>query len=198
MKQLRVEDIDVLIAGFDETGSLPPLTPDDVGMLERYENQARRREKEISLSAVRQLFADNKALISHAPDGHPFVEGYSGSLSISHSSSEIAVAYSRTRIVGIDVERWRPALLRVRKKFLSESEMLQWTGDTLLLRAWTIKEAVYKAALIKGLSLFAIHLPDPRSENPVAQVITENGGCHSFSLLYLNTPSAAVTLAIRE
>ncbi len=45
---------------------------------------------------------------------------------------------------------------------MSENELAAYTSDALLLRAWTMKEALYKAALTPGLDFRRdITLPIP-------------------------------------
>ena len=56
------------------------------------------------------------------------------------------------RTVGVDIEQWREQLVRVAPRVLSESEMAVYGASSdLLLRAWTMKETLYKAALTPGL-----------------------------------------------
>lgn len=156
----------------------------------------RMREKEAARVAVWALTGDG-AVISHCSDGHPFVDGHPGSLSISHASDLLVAAFSRNHIVGIDIEYPREALRRVVSKFLSESEREKYDELPLLLRAWTIKEAVYKAALEKKLSLFDIILPDPGESVPFAMVRTSTG-IRRFRLCYSSIGEALVTLAVRD
>lgn len=85
------------------------------------------------------------ARLDHLPDGAPIADG-ARFISISHSRRLAAVAISQSAPLGIDAEEDRRAtLLRVAPKFLSDRER-QWVGEADLVRAWTIKEAVYKAA----------------------------------------------------
>lgn len=108
---------------------------------------------------LRKHLGENVEL-DHRQSGAPFIRGVENlSVSISHSHRYAAVAIGRQVTVGIDIEetcRYRQ-LERVRSKFLSACE--QNFADVDLLEAWTIKEAVYKAALTPGLALSEIILP---------------------------------------
>lgn len=104
--------------------------------------------------AVRRLVAEAlgpEAVLSHRPDGSPVVEGLGREISVSHCAGLAALAVGGRDRIGVDIERPRAALGRVVHKFLSASEMKEWTADGDLLRAWTIKEALYKAAGVAGV-----------------------------------------------
>lgn len=90
-------------------------------------------------------------------------------ISVTHCRSLAAMALSHISEIGIDAEVWRPQLHRVAHKYLAPSELSKWaTTPRLLLLAWTIKEAVYKAARTPGLPLHSITLPDPEFSPLVA------------------------------
>ncbi|MCD8387814.1 MAG: 4'-phosphopantetheinyl transferase superfamily protein [Bacteroidales bacterium] len=107
----------------------------------------RQRERE-AVGRILEEIAAPGATVEHNADGAPIVKGIPY-ISITHSQRLAAVATSDTGPVGIDAEEWRSALERVKTRFLSAEE-LEWCDDLLL--AWTIKEAVYKASGIKGLT----------------------------------------------
>lgn len=125
-------------------------------------------------AAVESLIA--KALgegmrLTHNAEGVPAVSGHPElRISISHSASHclLAVGNSPHINIGVDIESPRPQLLRVAQRFLTpaEEDSANRCGDEtlklgLLLKYWTAKEAVYKAALTPGLALKEIHIaPD--------------------------------------
>ena len=120
----------------------------------------REAEREASLLLARRV-AGPDAVIHHYSDGAPFIPGFSGHISLTHCRSLAAIAVSSSPHIGIDAEIWRPQLIRVAPKFLSPSELPYWSASPLrLLFAWTVKEAVYKAARTPGLPLHSIALPD--------------------------------------
>lgn len=80
-------------------------------------------------------------------DGHRYERNIS--LSHCHGLAALAVA-EHGYIVGVDAETLRPQLEKIAERVFSPEEIEVYTGDDLL-RAWTLKEAVYKAMLTPGL-----------------------------------------------
>lgn len=111
--------------------------------------------------------------VCHSPSGAPFLSGVDSppAISITHSRDLVAVAVAPVGChVGIDAENTGRdrQLRRVAPRFLSPHQRPLWGATPeSLLRAWTIKEALYKAALIPGLPLEEIPLPGS-SEDTVA------------------------------
>lgn len=92
-------------------------------------------------------------------------------ISITHSRDLVAVAVAPAGChVGVDAENTGRdrQLRRVASRFLSPDQLPHWGATPeSLLRAWTIKEALYKAALIPGLPLEEIPLPGPSEDTVV-------------------------------
>lgn len=99
---------------------------------------------------VAEVFGPD-AVLSHRSDGSPVVEGLNREISVSHCAGLAALAVGGRERIGVDIELPRATLRRVVRKFLSDDEMSEWTSDGDLLRAWTIKEALYKAAGVAGV-----------------------------------------------
>lgn len=102
----------------------------------------------------------------HTATGAPRLTGAASHLavSVSHSHRLLLMAIgSDDAPLGIDTETFDRIgqLRRVAAKFLAPGdEMERWgSGDTLPVRAWTIKEALYKAAATEGWALCDIPLP---------------------------------------
>lgn len=134
------------------------------------------------------------AYLTHAPDGHPVltIGKRTVSISISHCRDEAVVAISDgDEPIGVDIETARQQLRRVAPKFLNNEE-LNAAGTTLhsLLRAWTAKEAVYKAALTPGLPLHDIRLDTPSAGFATARGIIYNIHYH------LDTPDKVIAIAL--
>ncbi|MBK7128122.1 MAG: 4'-phosphopantetheinyl transferase superfamily protein [Crocinitomicaceae bacterium] len=93
-------------------------------------------------------------IISYDTKGRPYLEN-GGFISISHSRNIVAIAYHPTHEVGIDAEFKSDKLIRISKKFLSNSELqeLNILDLTQITLAWSIKEAIYKMENTEGLSL---------------------------------------------
>ena len=137
----------------------------------------RQRAERLATEAIfKKRFGD--ITIGHDKNGAPYIVGLQDiKISISHCKNFCIAAISKTgRPIGVDIENPRAQLIRVKDRFLTDSEQkkleliinkragnsgnTQRSKPTLpdiylgeLLRYWTIKEAVYKAALTPGLGL---------------------------------------------
>lgn len=193
-----------------------PLTPSTPQSRREREQSARRR----LIAAV----LGNGIEISHHTDGSPYIVATPSSaattpsltvrpISISHSPSTLAlaVATSSTITIGIDVEAPRQQLERTASRFLSVDEKTRL--DSLvdpaeridyLLRCWTAKEAVYKAARTPGLPLAAIvtdrdfHtatiISSPSAESADSATAAP---CRRYALTYRHLPTSE-TLCIAK
>lgn len=115
--------------------------------------RTRTERERAAVGAIIARFFGADAIVGHRDTGAPYLVGREDiSLTVSHSRDYAAVAFSAERTIGVDIEQWREQLLRVAPRVLSESELgVYASSPALLLRAWTMKEALYKAALTPGL-----------------------------------------------
>ncbi len=87
------------------------------------------------------------ARYGHDEHGAPVVSGSSAFISVSHCADMVLLAVRAGGPVGADIELPRAQLERIAPKFLTQEEHLRYTtGRDVLLRLWTAKEAVFKAA----------------------------------------------------
>ena len=122
----------------------------------------RMRERQAVARLVRRAFGPD-AVLTHAPDGAPEIEGPEGEwFSITHCADECILAVTRDGRVGVDTESARPQLARVAPRFLAPGEDVS-LDLSYLLRMWTAKEAVYKAARTPGLGLDEIYVSGSRA-----------------------------------
>lgn len=149
------------------------------------ETLTRRQRERAAVSNILEALLPG-AQLAHNQDGAPLVEGVN--ISITHSQKLAAVAISSNAPVGIDAEEYRPALQRVKTRFLSPEELLWIKEDQDLLKAWTTKEAVYKALGIRVLTGPEIAI-DPDFRSATAQT-------RLFSLHHFQIDSTLITLAI--
>ena len=75
--------------------------------------------------------------------GKPFIEG-GPSISYSHSNSRALLMVSELSSCGIDLEVDNEKILRIARKFMSESELERYPSDAEKYWIWSIKEAVFK------------------------------------------------------
>ena len=90
--------------------------------------------------------------IEYTENGKPHITN--GHISISHSNNTIAIAYSSTNSLGLDIEHFNPKISKIKDKFLSDTEqkMFDITDEKTITTLWSIKEAVYKLFSIHGMS----------------------------------------------
>ena len=75
-------------------------------------------------------------------------------ISISHSGEMVAILISKDNGIGVDVERITEKVNLVKSKFLNQKEINYLSNDEEirnLTRAWTAKEAIYKAVRKPGI-----------------------------------------------
>lgn len=116
------------------------------------EDGATRSERE--RMAVAELVAEafgSEAVKCNDALGAPYIllmneERIGGCVSVSHSRHYAALAVSKLRYVGIDVEEDRAQLERVLPRITSAQEACYNTDARSRLEGWTLKEALYKAA----------------------------------------------------
>lgn len=105
---------------------------------------------------VRKAFGEG-AVKTNTPEGVPYIilaDGTHRDCSISHCAEIVALAVaSEGFTVGIDVEcnNRHSQLQRVAQRAFSPEEIEEYSNS--LVAAWTMKEAIYKAALTPGLDL---------------------------------------------
>lgn len=84
----------------------------------------------------------NEQIIKSAV-GKPSVKDSPNYISISHSKKSAAIVLS-TKKIGLDIEEFRPQLLRIQHKFVGPSEEICLNNLELLTWLWTCKEAIFK------------------------------------------------------
>ncbi|MGM9862418.1 MAG: 4'-phosphopantetheinyl transferase superfamily protein [Muribaculaceae bacterium] len=129
------------------------------------------RERRAVAAVLRHIFGSD-TVIAHTAQGAPSLPQHPQlQISISHCRSLCAVALADGPAqIGIDIEEARPQLERVAPRVLSAAEMdIYAPVSDGLLQAWTLKEALYKAALTPGLDFRAdIDICDARNTPAVA------------------------------
>ena len=128
--------------------------------------------------------------------------------SLSHTNSYAAAMLHPTAPVGIDVEQVSERVLRIRKKFLSETEesILQSFGSrfahlsmtAIYTLAWSAKEAAYKALHQSGID-FINDLPIVLIDAPVDAASNEytiNLGGKGQDLLVRGWVMSTICLAV--
>lgn len=121
-------------------------------------------QQKVKFELIARRFGDG-ARLQHTPEGAPCIEGSDLNLSLSHCAACVAMAVCPSPLrVGVDAEgcdRYEQ-LTRISRRFLSEAEWPLWSREPqLLLAAWVLKEALYKAAGHPGWALADIPVLTP-------------------------------------
>lgn len=104
----------------------------------------------------------------------PFFNDSEWHISLSHAYPFAAAAIRKHLPVGIDVEKKGRNIKPISARFLSSEEYGRWHANEIdLTRAWSSKEAIYKALAKPGLSFQeAIILPE-FDQNPMRTQVLE-------------------------
>lgn len=130
------------------------------------ENKSGKLWREMAMQIYCENGRDGYREVGHFPNGAPFLFGMPARISLTHTGHLLAIAtlpktpeaelskFTPRTALGIDAESLdREQVLKVRDKFLSDAEKELVEADNLEANiiAWTVKEALYKAALTEGL-----------------------------------------------
>lgn len=96
---------------------------------------------------IRELLKPDEFPVEYDASGKPFLAGSDFHISVTHTDDLAAVIISRHARVGIDIEKIKPRIEKVREKFLNPVESAsigKEKGLEQLTLAWCAKEALYK------------------------------------------------------
>ncbi len=124
---------------------LPAAHPFEEGLSEQ-----RARERYSWRKVAREILADPAAQFDYNELGAPQIVGSDHYISVSHSSTLLAVVISPTRCA-IDIERLDRNFERVASRYISPQEHAQLHTCELMPHIWSIKECLYKFAGQRGL-----------------------------------------------
>lgn len=114
---------------------------------------------------IRTLLHPEEYPVEYDQPGKPFLSGSKYHISVTHSHDRAAVIISSAFHTGIDIEKVRPRIRKVRDKYLSDRELsdLKDPDDPeALTLAWCAKEALYKLYGLKNLDFkknIRVHFP---------------------------------------
>lgn len=98
-----------------------------------------------------KLISESNLILNKKQTGRPFLYGSDLQISLSHNPKNTAVIFSKNAC-GIDIEVIRDKIIRIEKKFLSESELQQFSGKANeLTLLWSAKESLYKMLDTPGI-----------------------------------------------
>ncbi len=137
----------------DIPNAIDSLSPADQSTWAALTSDGRRQQFLAARLALEAIKPDSLVHLTY-PEGTPTLP--SGYVSFSHGGTHAVAIHHPFLAVGVDIEGPRPQLERIAQKFLHPEELTYLDGHPerhwLLRVAWGAKEAVYKAARVKGLA----------------------------------------------
>ena len=134
------EDVEALRAAIN-------LKEDEESLFRTFVAESRKKQWLAYRILVRRLIEPEDFPVKYDAMGKPFLAGSSYHISVTHTDDLAAVIISRKRKVGIDTEKIKPRIEKVKDKFLNESELSRLNkGSELgqMTLVWCAKEALYK------------------------------------------------------
>jgi len=128
-------------------------------------------------------FKDENIEICYDTNRKPYLKNRSEFISISHSHARLVVCVNKKENTGVDIELIRDKVLKIKHKFVNDSEALAAKDDVeKLITIWAAKEALYKCYGLKNLD-FKTNLKVEGFENDVFYGIIETTGFKKTLLL---------------
>ena len=106
--------------------------------------------------ALNSLFSQDITECLKDEHGKPFVKGFDGYISLSHSNEYAAAISHPNNAVGVDIEIVQPKIKRIKQKFMTDKELLFIRDEheiEQLYACWCAKESIFKWQGRKGISL---------------------------------------------
>jgi 4'-phosphopantetheinyl transferase len=112
-----------------------------------FHHELRKRQWLACRVLLKHLLFPLNTTLSYDRNGKPFLKGRSHYISLSHSGEFAAAVYSEKVPVGIDIERVKERVERVKERFLGANELESVQHENRLEQLyvfWCGKEALYK------------------------------------------------------
>jgi phosphopantetheinyl transferase len=134
----------------EDTGQLLQhlnLSDTEQRLLHMFKTELRQKQWLSYRRLIRELISPQRYPVHYDESGKPYLAGSEWNISVTHTENYAGVIISRDVKVGIDMEKLKPRIDRVKEKFLSEEELSAIPQEKkleYLTLAWCAKEAVYK------------------------------------------------------
>ncbi len=157
------------------------LRAEEKKLYESFVAESRRKQWLAYRLLIRDLLRPDDFPVEYDETNKPYLAGSNYHISVSHSGDMAAVIISRKSRVGIDIEKIRPRVGKVKERFLSLPELDRIGNDSGFSRltlAWSAKEAIYKLFGQRDLDFrenICLHLPDQPGEPFDGDIILDSG-----------------------
>ncbi len=179
------ESVDQLLSSID-------LSEIEKSAFRAFKNEGRQKQWLASRIILSEISENNKLSVGYEKNGSPFIENSQAQISISHTSEYVTVMLSNKHNIGIDIEKIHPRVLKIRHKFMSDTENIfiekhKNLAESLIL-IWSAKEALFKM-YGKGNLDFAKNIEikpfGNQDKGELIGSINKNGICSKHHLKYL-------------
>jgi phosphopantetheinyl transferase len=120
--------------------------PEDI-LYQSFVAESRKKQWLAYRLLIRALLKPEDFPVEYDQSGKPYLAGSDFHISVTHTEDLAAVIISRYNRVGIDIEKVKPRIEKVKDKFMGTAEMASIRKDRDLEQmtiAWCAKEALYK------------------------------------------------------
>lgn len=162
-------------------------------------------KREIELKGRRYLseyLIGNDCKIDYNDKGKPFLVNDTRHISVSHSHDKLAIIVNKNEATGIDIELIRDKVLKIKHKFLNETELTD-TGNDIekLLIYWAAKETLYKIYGLKEVDFIKNLFVNPFTKANLGLIvgqITMTNFNEQFELSYQILDNYVLVYALRK
>lgn len=168
----------------DELRAAVKLNAREEEIYNRFMVESRKKQWLAYRILLRQILAPAEITIEYDSSGKPYLAESRMHISVTHSEDLAAVIISPEKKVGIDIERMRPRIFKVKDKFLNDKELSTLISENELEQltlAWCAKEALYKLYGMKNLDFRENILLDLPTQAAVPFTGTIRTGAYSSS-----------------
>lgn len=145
---------------------------------------------------------DKVVIINYDINGKPHLSDDLRHISISHSHDKIAIIINNDEKTGIDIELIRDKVLKIKYKFLTESELINAENDPeKLLIYWGAKESLYKIYGLKEVDFIKNLYINPFIKNHSGTIVGNINMPNfnkSYELAYLKIEEYILVYSLKE
>jgi len=187
----------------EELRSAITLSPGEESLYRSFVAESRKKQWLAYRLLIRGMLSPAEFPVEYDEAGKPYLAGSNYHISVTHTEDLAAVIISHYDRVGIDMERIKPRVAKVREKFLSPVELASIPGDRELEQltlGWCAKEALYKLYGKRDLDFrdhILLELPDQagmtfkasvRYQGKASEYLLFSEKIRDFILVYLLEP----------
>ena len=144
----------------DELLEFVKLNKYDLNIFSSFTHETRKLHWLSARALLKEFLPNENLKIVYDSNSKPFIDNSNYHISISHSHEKVAIIISNKSKVGIDIERMKHNIERLKEKFMSDEELKNINGvnnSEKLYIYWGAKESLFKI-YGKGNVIFAKNL----------------------------------------